>query len=78
MFFKILSDISFLKEAAEQVIKIHSEGWRDGGKTINEWQRTLRDYAFPKLANKRINTIKDFVLRAPHVGTLCHDTETIR
>ena len=44
-------------EAAEQVIKIHSEGWRDGGKTMNEWQRTLRDYAFPKLANKRINTI---------------------
>ena len=49
--------IPTFKEAAGQVIKIHSEGWRDGGKTINEWQRTLRDYAFPKLANKQINTI---------------------
>lgn len=49
--------IPTFKEAAEQVIKIHSEGWRDGGKTINEWQRTLRDYAFPKLANKQVNTI---------------------
>ena len=49
--------IPTFKEAAEQVIKIHSEGWRDGGKTINEWQRTLRDYAFPKLASKQINTI---------------------
>ena len=49
--------IPTFKEAAEQVIKIHSEGWRDGGKNINEWQRTLRDYAFPKLANKQVNTI---------------------
>ena len=65
-------------QAAEEVIKIHALGWRDGGKSANQWRASLRDYAPPKIGHKRINTITTsdiLALLLPH----WHDrTETMR
>ena len=44
-------------QAAEEVIKIHALGWRDGGKSANQWRASLRDYAMPTIGHKRITTI---------------------
>ena len=44
-------------QAAEEVIRIHAIGWRDGGKSVNQWRASLRDYALPTIGHKRINAI---------------------
>lgn len=65
-------------QAAEEVIRIHALGWKDGGKSANQWRASLRDYALPKIGHKRINGITTSDLLAlllPH----WHDrTETMR
>ena len=70
--------IPLFSQAAEEVIKIHAAGWKDRGKSANQWRATLRDYAMPKLGHKRINDITTADVMAvllPH----WHDrTETMR
>ena len=36
-------------QAIERVIAIHSEAWKDGGKTAKLWRATLREYALVPL-----------------------------
>ena len=45
------------EKCAEAVIRLHSDGWKDGGKSAGQWRATLRDYAYPLLGNKRIDLI---------------------
>ena len=49
--------IPSFEEAAEKVIAIHAEGWKDEGKSAAQWRASLRDYVFPKLGRKRVNEI---------------------
>ena len=49
--------IPSFEEAAQKVIAIHAEGWKDGGKSAAQWHASLRDYAMPKLGRKRVNEI---------------------
>ena len=44
-------------EAADKVIAIHAEGWRDGGKSERQWRASLRDYAMPRLGRMRVDQI---------------------
>ena len=44
-------------EAADKVIGLHSETWRDGGKTASQWRASLRDYAMPLLGSKSVDRI---------------------
>ena len=60
------------EEAAEEVIQLHAPGWKDGGKSEIHWRASLRDYAYPTLANKRvdqINTADLFSVLTPHWQT---------
>ena len=43
-------------QACETVIAIHAENWK-GGKNERQWRASLRDYAMPKLARKRVDAI---------------------
>ena len=45
------------KDAAQAVIKVHAENWKDGGKTEASWHATLKDYAFPSIGNMRVSVI---------------------
>ena len=49
--------VQTFEEAADIVIKLHAETWRDGGKTANQWRASLRDYVMPRLARRPVNTI---------------------
>ena len=49
--------IPTFREAAEKVITIHRDGWRPGGKSEQQWRSSLRDYAMPRLARKRVDRI---------------------
>ena len=51
------STVPTFEEAADAVIRMHAETWRDGGKTANQWQASLRDYAMPRLGRRPVNTI---------------------
>lgn len=44
-------------EAAETVIKIHELGWKNGGKSADQWRASLRDYAIPTLGEVRVSDI---------------------
>lgn len=44
------------KEAAEQFIKLHEDGWRNE-KHRQQWKNTLQTYAYPALGNRPIYTI---------------------
>ena len=44
-------------EAAMTVIGIHEAGWKDGGKSANQWRASLRDYAIPKLGKLKVSDI---------------------
>ena len=43
-------------QACETVIAIHAQNWK-GGKNERQWRSSLRDYALPKLARKRVDAI---------------------
>ena len=43
-------------EAAEQVYAIHRPGWRND-KHAATWMASLRDYAYPRLGNRRVSDI---------------------
>ena len=44
-------------KTAEIVTGLHAEGWKDGGKSENQWRSSLRDYVLPKIGQKRVNDI---------------------
>ena len=44
-------------QAAEEVIRIHAAGWKNGSKSEKQWRATLRDYVLPAIGHKRINEI---------------------
>ena len=50
-------DIPIFEDAARTVIEIHKPTWRDGGKSAGQWEASLRQYAFPRLGAKRVDTI---------------------
>ncbi len=43
-------------QACETVIAIHAQNWK-GGKNGRQWRASLRDYAMPKLARKRVDAV---------------------
>ena len=45
------------EQAVEKVIALHRESWKDGGKTANLWQATLREYAYPHIGEKRVDAV---------------------
>ncbi len=50
-------EIPTFKEAVEMVIGIHAAGWKDSGKSENQWRSSLRNYAMPKLGHQRVSDI---------------------
>jgi len=44
-------------QAVEEVIDIHAEHWKDGGKSAAQWRASLRDYAVPKIGARRVDRI---------------------
>ena len=45
------------EKAAAAVIELHSAKWKPGSKTRRLWETTLETYAFPKIADKRVDRI---------------------
>ena len=43
--------------AADVVIALHAETWRDGGKSEKQWRSSLAAYAFPRIGRKSVATI---------------------
>ena len=71
-------DVPTFAQAAETVIAIHREGWKDGGKSEAQWRASLRDYAMRKLGRKGVDEITTADVMAvliPHWHT---KTETMR
>ena len=71
-------DVPNFAQAAETVIAIHREGWKDGGKSEAQWRASLRDYALPRLGRKGVDEITTADVMAvliPHWHT---KTETMR
>ena len=55
--------------AAEAVIALHSETWKDAGKSEKQWRSSLAKYAMPRLGQKtvdRITTADVLAVLMPH------------
>ena len=67
-------------EAAEAVIAMHAENWRDGGKTEARWRATLANYAFPRLGRRLVSdiTTADVLAVLTHDGFWSTKRETAR
>ncbi len=44
-------------EAAEQVIAIHREAWKDGDAPVQKWRATLQQYVHPHLGDKGVDRV---------------------
>ena len=44
-------------EAAEIVVEMHAETWKDAGKSAAQWRASLRDYAMSRLGRKSVDAI---------------------
>ncbi len=64
--------------AAETVIQLHAETWRDGGKTANQWRASLRDYVMPRLGRQPVDKITTAVVLAVLVPIWNTKRETAR
>ena len=67
-------------EAAERVVELHAETWRDGGKTANQWRASLRDYVMPRFGRRRVDeiTTADVLAVLTHRGFWNTKRETAR
>ena len=45
-------------EAAEQVIRIHAQGWKKGGKSEAQWRSSLNRFVLPYLGDRPVNEIQ--------------------
>ncbi|MCY3727439.1 MAG: tyrosine-type recombinase/integrase [Nitrospira sp.] len=45
------------QEAAASVISLNAPMWKDGGKTLQSWEQTLKDYAFPTIGEQRVDQV---------------------
>ena len=45
------------EEAAERVIAIHAEGWRDGGRNEAQWRSSMATYVYPQIGDKPVDQI---------------------
>ena len=51
------STVPTFEEAADIVIRLHAQTWRDAGKSEKQWRASLRDYAMPRLGRKPVDAI---------------------
>ena len=51
------SGIPTFAEAVDKVIAIHRDSWRSGSKSEAQWRASLRDYAAPRVGDKRVDQI---------------------
>ena len=49
--------IPTLAEAAECVIELHAPGWKNSGKSAGQWRASLRDYIYPSLGDRTVDSI---------------------
>ena len=49
--------IPTFEQAAEAVIAIRADTWRDGGRTAGIWRSSLERFAYPQIGSKRVNEI---------------------
>ncbi len=71
-------DIPTFEEAARMVIEIHTPTWRKGGKSAEQWESSLRQYAFPRLGAKCVDTITTADVMAVLVPIWTDKAETAR
>ena len=71
-------DIPIFEEAARTVIEIHKPTWRDGGKSAVQWESSLRQYAFPRLGARRVDTITTADVMAVLLPIWIEKAETAR
>ena len=45
------------RQAAETVIALHSKSWKLGSRLPSKWRQTFRDYAYPRIGDKRVGAI---------------------
>lgn len=45
-------------EAVEQVIRIHAQGWKKGGKSEAQWRSSLNRFVLPQLGDRPVNEIQ--------------------
>lgn len=43
--------------AADVVIRLHAQTWKNAGKSEAQWRASLRDYAFPRIGRMPVNAI---------------------
>ena len=65
-------------EAAEAVLKIHQKGWKNGGKSADQWRASLRDYAMPRLETMRVDAITSSEVMAVLLPIWHEKSETAR
>ena len=44
-------------DAAERVINLHEPTWKHGARSAKIWRSSLREYAYPRLADRKVDTI---------------------
>ena len=49
-------------KASETVIAIHSENWKPGSRSEESWRASLRDYAMPRLGERRVDAVTTFLV----------------
>ena len=50
-------DIPTFEDAAEAVIALHAENWKNSGRTAAIWESSLRRYASPRLGHRLVSDI---------------------
>ena len=74
-------DMPTFAEAVETVIGIHREGWKDAKTSERQWRASLRDYAMPRLGQKRVDQITTADVMAvliPHWHTKRETMQRVR
>ena len=71
-------DIPTFEEAARTVIEIHKPTWRTGGRSVGQWESSLRQYAFRRLGAKCVDTITTADVMAVLLPIWTEKSETAR
>ena len=75
---KTPDEIPTFAQAAETVITLHAQTWKNRGKSEKQWRASLRDYAMPQLGSKRVSEISSGDILAALIPIWNSKRETAR
>ncbi len=72
------SEVPTFEQAADRVLELHRDNWRDAGRSEKQWRSSLQTYAYARIASVPVNEVTSAQVLAVLAPIWAHKPETAR